>query len=181
MKPQLQFEVDEDSAAWSTDGLPLSSVQSPFLANDHAALEAALGRDNYAAIMYRAGYKSARYWCEKDAKSLGLSGMAVFEHYLEHLSHGAWGRFSLVKVDPVAVDAEIRLDHSPFVLAQGETCAAKHCHMFSGWFAGAMDWVRENADEASVAKAPSVCVKTQCGAEGHSHCIFAVRAKPPVA
>lgn len=174
MKPKVRFDFADQA------GLPLPHVYASFLSNDHAVLEAALGREQYASIMYEAGYKSARHWCDKDARLHALQGRAVFDHFLEHLSESVWGRFSLVEVDPSAHSARIRLDHSPFVLTQGETCAAKHCHLFSGWFAGAVDWLSEQTDETAQATVHSTCSKTQCAAGGHDHCVFAVRAKPPV-
>lgn len=173
MNPQVRFELDQPAE------MPLPQVYAKVLSNDHAALEAALGREHYAGIIYRAGYKSARYWCEKDARLQALDGRAVFDRFLKHLSESVWGRFSLVEVDSASRNAEIRLDHSPFVLTQGETCAAKHCHLFSGWFAGAVDWLGERSGCAAAGKASSTCKQTQCGAQGHDHCIFSVRGKPP--
>lgn len=175
MKPQVRFDFADPA------GLPLPQVYASFLSNEHAVLEAALGRENYAGIMYRAGYKSARHWCDKDARLHALSGRAVFDHFLKHLSESVWGRFSLVDVDVETHNARIRLDHSPFVLAQGETCAAKHCHLFSGWFAGAVDWLAEQTEGEAATEVRSTCSKTQCAAGGHDHCIFAVCAKAPVA
>lgn len=148
------------------------------ITNGHAAVEAALGREKYAEVIYRAGYKSARYWCEKTAKAHGLTGMAVLERYLERLSQAGWGRFSFIGADPAAGCADIRLDRSIFVLAQAETCAVtKTCYMFSGRLAGAMDWVGEQVKEHGGAPLETVCCETQCGAEGHDHCVFAVRPK----
>ena len=173
MKPQLPIDVDDEHGVWSTDGLPMLY--------NHAAVEAALGREKYAEILYQAGYKSAHHWCEKETKTHGLAGMAVFEHYLERLSQRGWGRFSFIEADPASGSADIRLDHSAFVLAQAEVCAAKTCYMFSGWFAGAMDWVGEQMRENGGTPLQAMCCETQCGAEGHDHCVFAVRPKPVLA
>jgi len=175
MKPQVRFELDRQA------GMPLSHVYAKFLSNDHAVFEASLGRERYAGIMYQAGYKSARYWCEKDARLHRLSGRAVFDHFLAHLSESVWGRFSLVEIDAEARAAEIRLDHSPFVLAQGETCAAKHCHLFCGWFAGATDWLAGQPVVEAGENAVRTCQNHQCGARGHDHCLFRVRAELPTA
>jgi len=177
MNPQLPIEVHDDTGVWSTDGLPMLYVPRHFFVNNHQAVEEALGREKYAEILYHAGYKSAHYWCDKEAKTHGLSGMAVFEHYLNRLSQRGWGKFSFVEADAAAGTADIRLDHSAFVLAQAEVCAAKTCYMFAGWFAGAMDWVTENLGRPL----QTLCCETQCGAEGHDHCIFAVRLKPATA
>ena len=177
MKPEPPIEGGDDSAVWRTDGRPMLHVPRRFLVNNHATVEAALGRDKYAEILYQAGCKSARYWCDKEARTHGLAGMAVFEHYLERLSRRGWGTFSFIVADAASGSADIRLDYSAFVLAQAEVCAAKTCYMFAGWFAGAMDWVGDNVGMP----VQTLCCETRCGAEGHDHCVFAVRPKPVLA
>jgi hypothetical protein len=182
MNPLLPVHVGQDSCVWRTDGLPMHYVPRPFFASNHAAVEAALGREKYAEILYHAGYKSAGHWCGKEARIHGITGMAVFEHYLERLSQGGWGRFSAIEADPSAGCADVRLDGSAFVLAQAETCAAtKICHMFSGRLAGAMGWVGEQMHENGGTPIQAICCETQCGAEGYDHCVFAVRPKPSLA
>jgi predicted hydrocarbon binding protein len=170
MNPLVPIEVDEKTGVWTTDGLPMLYVPRHFFVNNHRAVEAALGREQYAEIVYRAGHKSAHTWCGAEARTHGLNGLAVFEHYLTRLSQRGWGLFKLVSADASAGAAEIRLENSSFALAEPEA-AGKICYMFSGWFAGAMDWVIETAGGTS----RSVCRETQCRAEGHNHCIFEVR------
>lgn len=173
MQPQLPIDVDAESGVWSTDGLPMLYVPRHFFVNNHKAVETALGRERYAALLYGAGYKSAYYWCEREAATHALTGLAVFQHYLQRLSQRGWGRFSFLQVDPDAGTADVQLDHSSFVLASPDE-RGRLCYMFSGWFAGAMDWVTQHAAQPMKA----ICVETQCAAEGHSHCLFAVRALP---
>lgn len=170
MKPQVPIDVDEATGVWSTDGLPMLYVPRHFFINNHRAVEAALGAARYADIIYGAGYTSARYWCEKEAMTHGLEALSVFEHYLARLSQRGWGQFKFIAADAQAGEADIRLDHSAFAIADAKS-AGKVCYMFSGWFAGAMDWVIGGAsgDRASA------CREVQCQAEGHPHCIFAVR------
>lgn len=100
MQPQLPIEVDPETGVWTTDALPMLYVPRHFFTNNHAAVEEALGRDAYAEILYQAGYKSAYHWCDKEAKLHGMSGMAVFEHYLKRLSQRGWGLFSIVEAAP---------------------------------------------------------------------------------
>ena len=243
MQPQVPIEVDEATGVWTTDGLPMLYVPRHFFVNNHTAIEEALGREKYATLLYDAGYKSAYFWCASEAKTHGLSGLPVFEHYLKRLSQRGWGQFRFQTADAKTGAAEIRLENSLFVLAQaahgagnpvstahaassagnptsaahaassaGNPASAAHaassaggpasaahaassaggpttagvalrqaaaagtpagtrCYMFSGWFAGAMDWVLDTS---------SVGVKThsaelQCGGQGHSHCLFRVR------
>jgi len=177
MKPQLPIEVDQDTGVWSTDGLPMLYVPRHFFTNNHLAVEAALGRERYAEILYPAGYKSAYFWCEKESKQHGLKGMAVFAHYLQRLSQRGWGQFEFAEADASATQAAIKLHHSSFVLQQPEA-RGELCYMFAGWFAGAMDWVNDQHDSADDTPQGrplrAVCREIQCAADGHGHCVFAV-------
>ena len=169
MKPQLPIEVDAETGVWTTDSLPMLYVPRHFFTNNHTAVEAALGREKYAQILYDAGYKSAYYWCEKEAKQHGMSGLEVYQHYLNRLSQRGWGLFSFSSVDASAATAKIKLVNSSFVLQQPDA-HGKLCYMFAGWFSGAMDWVSDTTG----GKIKSTCVETQCAGEGHAHCEFTV-------
>jgi hypothetical protein len=171
MQPQVPIEVNETTGVWTTDGLPMLYVPRHFFVNNHTAIEEALGREKYATLLYDAGYKSAYFWCASEAKTHGLSGLPVFEHYLKRLSQRGWGQFRFQSADAKTGAAEIRLENSLFVLAQASTPPGTRCYMFAGWFAGAMDWVLDTS---------GVGVKThsaelQCGGQGHAHCLFRVR------
>ena len=170
MKPQVPIEVDEASGVWTTDGLPMLYVPRHFFVNNHTAIEGALGREKYSSLLYDAGYKSAYFWCASESSTHGLSGVAVFEHYLERLSQRGWGQFSFQTLAGSSAVADIRLENSLFVLASPEA-RGRLCYMFSGWFAGAMDWVLET----SARPVKTLSVETQCGGEGHAHCMFSVR------
>ena len=198
MKPQVPIEVDEATGVWTTDGLPMLYVPRHFFVNNHTAIEEALGREKYAQLLYDAGYKSAYFWCASEAKTHGLSGLPVFEHYLKRLSQRGWGQFRFASADAKSGAAEIRLENSLFVLAgggagspaaaslarpqaAGDMPAAGHvpaagpaggrCYMFAGWFAGAMDWVLET----SGLRVKTHSGELQCGGQGHNHCLFRVR------
>ncbi|ACC72457.1 DUF5943 domain-containing protein [Paraburkholderia phymatum] len=172
MQPQLPIDVDPNTGVWTTDALPMLYVPRHFFTNNHTAVEEALGLEAYAEILYKAGYKSAYHWCDKEAKQHGLSGMAVFEHYLNRLSQRGWGLFKIVEADPSTARAKIQLQHSSFVLAQPGK-EGKLCYMFAGWFAGAMDWVNDTTDGGK--SAPRAQSKeVQCAAEHHDHCVFEV-------
>ncbi|GAB6851636.1 DUF5943 domain-containing protein [Paraburkholderia kururiensis] len=178
MQPQLPIDVDAETGVWTTDALPMLYVPRHFFTNNHTAVEEALGREAYAGILYQAGYKSAYHWCDKEAKQHGISGMAVFEHYLKRLSQRGWGLFRIVEADPASAHARIELRHSSFVLAQPGK-AGKLCYMFAGWFAGAMDWVNDTSDTSDTSGASGHAPRAQskevqCAAEGHDHCIFEV-------
>ncbi len=175
MQPQLPIEVDADTGIWTTDGLPMIYVPRHFFVNNHVETEAALGREAYAAALYKAGHRSAYFWCQQEAATHGLSGMAVYEHYLKRLSQRGWGLFRFLSADAATGHAQIRLDHSVFVLAQGiagvPVDRSKVCYLFAGWFSGAMDWVLETGGSA----VRTTSAETQCAAEGrHDHCVFTV-------
>ena len=173
MKPLVPIEVDDATGVWSTDGLPMLYVPRHFFVNNHRAVEAALGRERYAEILFGPGHASALRWFESEAKTHGLAGLAVFEHYLNRLSQRGWGRLRFISADAASGRAEIRVDNSALALAQPDA-KGKICYMYSGWFAGAMDWVTGNTGGTS----RSVCHETQCRAEGHDHCVFSVAPAP---
>ena len=172
MGPQLPIEVNDETGVWTTDGLPMLYVPRHFFTNNHIAVEAALGRDKYSEILYPAGYKSAYFWCEKEAATHGLIGLPVFEHYLKRLSQRGWGLFSFVSADVDTGHAQIALKNSSFVLQQ-PGASGKLCYMFEGWFAGAMDWVGQNTGRSY----QTVSRETQCAAEGQDHCVFSISPK----
>lgn len=173
MNPQLPVKGHDDAGPATGSSDPLPRVARHFPGIRHQVVEATLGREKYAEILYHASYKSARYWCDKEAVAHGLSGIAVFEHYLHRLSRRGWGRFTVIEADAANGCADIRLDHSDFVVAQAEVCASRICYRFAGWFAGMMDWVGEDTGRP----VKTLCCETQCGGDGHDHCIFAVRPR----
>ena len=174
MNPQLPIDVDPNTGIWTTDGLPMIYVPRHFFVNNHVEAEAAIGREVYAQSLYKAGHRSAFFWCEQEAKTHGLRGLAVYEHYLKRLSQRGWGLFAFAEVDAATGHAKVRLDHSVFVLAQGiagvPVSRDKLCYLFAGWFSGAMDWVAK--DTGATYKTTSA--ESQCCAEGHEHCVFTV-------
>jgi hypothetical protein len=172
MQPLLPIEVNEETGVWTTDGLPMIYVPRHFFVNNHSAVADALGADRYAEILYPAGYKSAYFWCDKEAKTHGLSGLPVFEHYLKRLSQRGWGQFSFLSADPATGHARIKLDHSVFVLQQPEL-KGKLCYMFAGWFAGAMDWVGDTLGHGYKTES----AESACASENHDHCVFTVTPK----
>ena len=175
MNPQLPIDVNEETGVWTTDGLPMLYVPRHFFVNNHVAIEEALGRERYAKQLYDAGYKSAYFWCDKEAATHGLSGLAVYEHYLKRLSQRGWGLFAFESVDAETGHARITLEHSAFVLQHPNKHDVhdKLCYMFAGWFSGAMDWVGNNIGY----NYSTTSSETQCAAEGHAHCVFTVEPK----
>ena len=171
MAPELPIEVDTETGVWTTDALPMLYVPRHFFINNHVAVEEALGAEKYAEILYHAGYKSAWHWCEKEAEMHGLTGVAVFEHYMLRLSQRGWGKFVTEEIDLEAGAARVRLEHSAFVYQLGKV-NRKVEYMFTGWFAGAMDQILS----ARGVTLHTVSEQTQSGAEqGHDHGLFVVK------
>ncbi|NMG44149.1 4-vinyl reductase [Aromatoleum toluvorans] len=170
-QPQVPIDVDQETGVWTTDGLPMLYVPRHFFVNNHLAVEKALGRGQYEAVLYPAGYQSAYHWCSKEAARHGLGGVAVFEHYLKRLSQRGWGQFSFRDIVPEDTSATIILEHSAFVLAQPQV-QGRMCYMFAGWFAGAMDWLSDEAGRTTRAR----CRELSCAGESgeHRHCVFEV-------
>jgi predicted hydrocarbon binding protein len=173
MQPQLPIDVDPQTGVWTTDALPMLYVPRHFFTNNHIAVEEALGREAYAEILYKAGYRSAYHWCDKEAKKHGISGMAVFEHSLMYLSQRGWGLFSIVEADPATSRARIHLRHSSFVLAQPSKLGTL-CYMFAGWFAGATDGLNDTAPAGTTTGPRSKAIETQCAGGSHDCCVFHV-------
>jgi len=168
--PNLPISVDADTGVWTTDALPMLYVPRHFFINNHQAIEAELGAEKYAEVLYKAGYKSAWHWCEQEAKEHGLKGEMVFEHYMNRLSQRGWGLFVTEQLDLKAGVAKVRLSNSAFVYHYGQV-NRKIDYMFTGWFAGAMDQIAESLGYP----VRTVAVQTQCEAEeGCSEGIFEV-------
>jgi Domain of unknown function (DUF5943) len=173
--PQLPIEVDAETGVWTTDNLPMIYVPRHFFVNNHMEVEAALGIEVYAASLFKAGYKSAWYWCDKEAATHKISGIEVFEHYLKRLSQRGWGLFSIDSIDVETGEASIGLNHSVFVYQYGKDTGRAVCYMFAGWFPGALNWVRQSQglDELDLD-----CVEIACGADGiNQSCRFSVFPK----
>ena len=174
MQPLLPIEVNEETGVWTTDGLPMIYVPRHFFVNNHSAVADALGADRYAEILYPAGYKSAYFWCDKEAKTHGISGLAVFEHYLKRLSQRGWGQFSIDVLDIAGRRGSISLKNSIFALEAGQQRGQRVCYMFEGFITGAFAFLLGLADPTAVE-----CEETYCACDGrHDHCRFDFAAMP---
>jgi len=158
--PEMPIQVDDETGVWTTDALPMLYVPRHFFVNNHMAIEAELGAEKYAEVLYRAGYKSAYYWCEKEAECHGLTGDAVFEHYMKRLSQRGWGLFITEELDIAAGTCKVRLENSAFVYQYGKVNRMVD-YMFTGWFSGAIDQIAK----AQGFDVKTLSAQTQCGAQ----------------
>ncbi|GLX16276.1 MULTISPECIES: DUF5943 domain-containing protein [Pseudomonas] len=169
--PEMPIQVDDETGVWTTDALPMLYVPRHFFVNNHRGIEEVLGADKYAEILYKAGYKSAWHWCEKEAECHGIEGAAVFEHYMKRLSQRGWGLFEIQKLDIDAGYAEVKLKHSAFVYVYGKV-GRKVDYMFTGWFSGAIDQILA----AKGSSLRTVTVQEYGGSEeGHDDGLFVTR------
>ncbi|MFP8966290.1 DUF5943 domain-containing protein [Pokkaliibacter sp. CJK22405] len=169
--PELPIEVDSETGVWTTDALPMLYVPRHFFVNNHMGIEEELGAERYAEILYKAGYKSAWHWCEKEAECHGIEGEAVFAHYMNRLSQRGWGLFKIEELDLDKGTARVRLDHSAFVYVYGKV-NRKVDYMFTGWFAGAIDQILQ----ARGSSLRTVAEQEYCEAEeGRDHGLFVVK------
>lgn len=169
--PELPIEVDSETGVWTTDALPMLYVPRHFFVNNHMGIEEELGAECYAEILYKAGYKSAWHWCEKEAECHGIEGVAVFEHYMKRLSQRGWGLFQIEQIDLDKGTAQVRLKHSAFVYVYGKV-NRKVDYMFTGWFAGAMDQILQ----ARGSSIRTVAEQVYSGSEdGHDDGLFIVK------
>ena len=153
------------------DALPMILVPQHFYLYNHYAIEQVLGPAEMERLLRPAGYKSAYFWCEKEAAFHGLSGEQVFWHYLKRLSQRGWAQFTVLSVEPDGARARVRVDHSIFVRESPPSAGRKVCYMFRGWFAGSLEWVGESCGKSCRLSVAEV----QCAAEGaHDHCLFEV-------
>lgn len=162
--PEVPIAVENDTGIWRTDGLPMLYVPRHFFINNHMAIEAELGAEKYAEILYQAGYKSAYYWCEQEALQHAIAGAAVFEHYMQRLSQRGWGLFKIEQLDISKGTATVRLEHSAFVYQYGKV-NRKVDYMFTGWFAGAMDQIGQSLGYQIQTKAEQVQSAAEDGVE----------------
>src|SRR4051794_4838182 len=114
--PAVPIEVDPESGIWRTDGLPMLYLPRHFLVNNHRAVEQALGREAYRAILREATETSAIHWCRSEAETHGLSPEATFRHYFLRLSQRGWGQFSVDSLETLGGRGAISLRNSIFTL-----------------------------------------------------------------
>lgn len=172
--PEVPIRVDPETGIWTTDGLPMIYLPRHFYVNHHDAFAAALGKESYALILYEAGHKSAWQWCDKESVKHGLSGGAVFLHYMKRISQRGWGKFTVEELDAATGRARVRLDHSIYVRHHGSDAGSGLCYGFAGWFPGSLEWVGCNLG----LKWNLTASETQCAADGfHDHCIFSIRPR----
>ena len=171
-KPQVDIQVDEATGRWSVDALPMILVPQHFYLNNHHAIEKVLDPAEMERLLRPAGYKSAYFWCEKEAAFHGLSGEQVFWHYLNRLSQRGWAQFHIEDISSRRGTADIVVRNSAMIDRSHVQEPRKCCYMFAGWFEGAFDYAAKSEGLPLSFEATEV----YCAGEGqHDHCRFEVR------
>ena len=142
-----------------------------FFVNNHLAVEDALGEKVYGQQLYTAGYKSAWEWCASESVTHHLTGLEVFYHYMNRISQRGWGQFTVMSLDANNGSSDIRLEHSIFVEHCGSDAGRNLCYMYSGWFAGSLEWVGQTTDRCYSLNSKEAL----CASNGAKHCLFKVR------
>ena len=169
--PQIDIQVDDITGRWSVDGLPMILMPQHFYLNNHYVVEAALGAQKLEEILRPAGYRSAYFWCEKEAAHHGMSGIDVFHHYMRRITQRGWGQFEVLDVMPEAGTAHVRLNNSAMVDEAHRNCGSKVCYMFAAWLEGSLEFVVASAGQ----KLSLTAREVYCQAEGTlDHCLFEV-------
>jgi Domain of unknown function (DUF5943) len=163
--------VEPETGAWSVDGQPMILVPRHFWAFIQMECERRFGIDGARSVFDAATNKAAKVWCAREAKTHGLEGVEVFEHYLKRVSQRGFGQFTIEKIDPEAGTATIRLEHSVYVAEYGREAGRRVCYMFASAFTGGMEYVAEAAGHPRSLAAEEI----QCGAEGAECCRYEVR------
>ncbi len=170
-KPEVEIAVDDETGRWFVDGLPMILVPQHFFLNNHHVIEDELGPERMAEILRPAGYRSAYYWCEKEAARHCIAGVDVFHHYMRRITQRGWGQFDVLDVDVDAGAAHVRVRNSAMVDPGGRARGRKLCYMFAAWLEGSLEFVAAGANRPCKLVAREV----YCAAEGaRDHCLFAV-------
>ena len=169
--PSIPIEVNQNTGIWSTDGLPMVYMPRHFFLNTHFAIEEALTEKLYAKTLYSAGHKSAWDWCNNESRTHRLSGFDVFRHYVSRFSQRGWGQFTVTALEEKNGTADICLKHSVFVEHCGADVGRNLCYMYTGWFAGALEWAgQETGKFCSLTS-----YEASCAANGAKQCLFKIR------
>jgi len=174
MQPQVEINVDEQTGVWQTDGLPMLYIPRHFMVNVHDAVEAALGRAAYRAVLHDAGHRSAYIWCKAQAQHYTMRGVEVVEHYLQRLSVRGWGQFSLNNLELEPPRLTIGLKNSIYVLARNEPATHPVCYMFEGFFTGAMHYLIE---DKGLSQENLTCREVECQGMGFESCLFEIEQR----
>lgn len=167
--------TDPETGVWTVDGMPMILVPRHFWMAVHRETEARFGIEANEALLFAASCTAAFSWCEREARTHGLSGAAVFYHYMDRRSKRGWGHCTVEHLDGEADRARVRMTNSAFVYEFGPKAGRNVCYMFNGSLSGAMEYVSYEAGR----RRKMHCREMQCAANGAPHCLFEVEPVSP--
>lgn len=160
--------VDDDTGAWSVDGMPVVLVPRHLWVSVQAALEAGLGLAAAQDLFWQTSHAAAWTWCTRQGDRFGLAGAALFAHYVRSASRRGYGRMTVEQLDLARGTARLRVAHSVYVAEYGRNAGRPVCHVFSGSFAGGLHC----ASERIGLPGPWHARETACAAHGAQDCVF---------
>ena len=166
----VPVRVDPLTGAWSVDGQPMLLVPRHYWGFIQQAMEDRLGLDAARELIWEPGYRAAQVWCEREAKTHGLSGVEVFRHYMKRMSERGYGQLTIRTIDPDSGSAEIRFDHSVYVAEYGQV-GRPVCYRCEGPIAGGMEYVARAAGRTLRLAVEEV----RCVSAGNEYCLFEAR------
>jgi hypothetical protein len=96
---------------------------------------------------------------------------------MKRISQRGWGQFTVLELDRSTGKTRVQLDHSVFVAGHSGPERNSVCSGFSGWFAGALEWVGHSEGLNWKLKA----TEDECAGDGqHLHCTFWIRPSDEV-
>ena len=171
----VPVEVDAETGVWTVDGMPMILVPRHFWMAVHQETEQRIGIEANTALLFAASCGAAFTWCEREARTHGLSGAAVFRHYMDRRSKRGWGRCTVEHLDADAGRARVRMRDSAFALALGPNAGRNVCYMFNGSLSGGMEYVSHDLGRRRTMR----CKEIECAANGAPDCLFEVEPAPP--
>ncbi len=171
----VPVQVDEERVAWSVDGVPVLLVPRRLWVTIQKAVEEGLGMERARALFRDTGQRTAHAWCQQQGEHFGLTGAALFEHYMRSASRRGYGRLIPEWIDMPGGVARVRVEQSVYAAEFGPAAGRKVCHLFEGSFAGGLQAASERAGQPGAWSAQ----ETQCAAEGVPHCLFEMRRERP--
>ena len=166
----VKVVVDPDTGIWSVDGQPMILQPRHAWVGAHKEFERTFGLEAYRNALHDATYWAARIWCDHEAKTFGIRGAAIFEHYVKRMGQRGFAQISIERFDPERAVAELRVEHSVYVAEYGPGTGRKTCYMFEGAFSGGIEAAFASLGHEVTCRAEEV----QCGAEGADHCRFLI-------
>ena len=166
----VEVIVDPETGIWMVDGQPMILQPRHAWVGAHKTFEETFGLEVYRKALFDATYEAARIWCDREATTFDINGVAIFDHYMKRMGQRGMAQISVEHFNPEELFSELRVSHSVYVAEYGASTGRKTCYMFEGAFAGGMESAFASLGHEVTCRVEEV----QCGSEGAEHCRFEV-------